>query len=213
MKSLRNTSKSSLHGIVRQYFLLRLVFGKSLPQENYFTIQGSARSVVNPDCLKPLNCKGLFTTTHANTHRPLIKPMVMAGGEHHVACSTAPIECEFDRLPDRNPRSGLIGIGLISGLRSLSLLGTKISISQPKVVPKSVVNPDCLKPLNCKGLFTTTHANTHRPLIKPMVMASGEHHAACSTLSIECEFDRLPDRNPGSGLIGIGLVSVLRTLL
>ena len=86
------------------------------------------------------------------------------------------------------------------------------SILNRKVVPKSVVNPDFLEPLNCKGLFTTTHANTHRPLIKPMIMASGEHHAACSTLSIECEFDRLPDRNPGSGLIGIGLVSVLRTL-
>ena len=66
------------------------------------------------------------------------------------------------------------------------------TISQPKVVPRSVVNPDCLKPLNCKGLFTTTHANTHRPLIKPMVMAGGEQHVACSTAPIECEFDRLP---------------------
>ena len=134
--------------------------------------------------------------------------MVMAS-EQHPAARLHPLSV-VDRLPDRNPGSGLIGIGLISGLRSLSL-GTKISISQPKVVPKSVVNPDCLKPLNCKGLFTTTHANTHRPLIKPMVMASGEHHAAVD-LSIECEFDRLPIATR-IRFIGIGLVSVLRTLL
>ena len=86
------------------------------------------------------------------------------------------------------------------------------TISQPKVVPRSVVNPDCLKPLNCKGLFTTTHAKTHRPLISPMLMKFGGHQATCSIQSNKVHFDRLPDRNLEPGLIGIGLASGLRTL-
>jgi hypothetical protein len=94
-------------------------------------------------------------------------------------------------------------------------ISTPVSINftyNHKVVPKSVVNPDCLKPLNCKGLFTTTHARTNRPLISPILMKFGGHQATCSIQSIRVDFDRLPDRNLEPGLIGIGLASGLRTL-
>jgi hypothetical protein len=169
------------------------------------------KSVVNPDCLKPLNCKGLFTTTHARTNRSSRRPLVMANDGRQAVCSRKLNRVGLDRLPDRNPESGLIGIGLASGLRTLSQSNNKNSFIH-KVVPKSVVNPDCLKPLNCKGLFTTTHAKTHRPLISPILMKFGGHQATCSIQSNKVHFDRLPDRNLEPGLIGIGLASGLRTL-
>ena len=169
------------------------------------------KSVVNPDCLKPLNCKGLFTTTHAKTHRPLRVPLVMASDGHQAVYSNQPFGVEFDRLPDRNSKSGLIGIGLASGLRTLSRFQNKNSFNH-KVVPKSVVNPDCLKPLNCKGLFATSHAKTHRLSCWQLKKVTGIHSATCTKTPSVAVFEKLLDRIPKLGLISIGLVSWLRTL-
>tara|TARA_B100002019_G_scaffold155223_1_gene133742 strand:- start:28 stop:660 length:633 start_codon:yes stop_codon:yes gene_type:complete len=86
------------------------------------------------------------------------------------------------------------------------------SILNRKVVPKSVVNPDFLEPLNCKGLFTT-HAISQSPnfqsLVKTMLgrMASIRH-----SLNYDEMACMLPERNSGPGLIGIGLVPKLRSL-
>ena len=79
-----------------------------------------------------------------------------------------------------------------------------------KVVPRSAVNPDFLEPFNCKGLFTTTHAITHRPHKEPLVAVRVGHWAKCEGPPVG--FSSLPDRNSGPGLIGIGLHLELLTL-
>ena len=89
---------------------------------------------------------------------------------------------------------------------------TSNSILKHKVVPRSVVNPDFLEPLNCKGLFTT-HAITQSPNFQSLVktvfgrMASIRHSLDYYEMAW-----KLPERNSGPGLIGIGLVPKLRTL-
>ena len=89
---------------------------------------------------------------------------------------------------------------------------TSNSILKHKVVPRSVVNPDFLKPLNCKGLFTT-HAISQCPNFKSLVktvfgrMASIRHSLIYDEMAW-----MLPERNSGPGLIGIGLVPKLRFL-
>ena len=80
-----------------------------------------------------------------------------------------------------------------------------------KVVPRSVVNPDFLEPLNCKGLFTT-NAKTQCLNKKPLEMVFCRQLAGYSSSLKNNELDNLPDRNPKSGLIGVGLSSGLRTL-
>ena len=131
------------------------------------------RSAVNPDFLEPFNCKGLFTTTHAITHRPHKEPLVAVRVGHWAKCEGPPVG--FSSLPDRNSGPGLIGIGLVWGLRTLY---SDISYYfKSKVVPRSAVNPDFLEPFNCKGLFTTTHAITHRPHNEPLVSVRAGHQA------------------------------------
>ena len=54
---------------------------------------------------------------------------------------------------------------------------TSNSILKHKVVPKSVVNPDFLEPLNCKGLFTThaiTQSPNFSPWLKTVIWANGK---------------------------------------
>ncbi len=85
------------------------------------------------------------------------------------------------------------------------------SFSNSEVVPRSVVNPDFLEPLNCKGLFTT-NAKTQCLNKKPLEKVFCRQLAGCSSSLKNNELDNLPDRNPKSGLIGVGLSSGLRTL-
>ena len=114
-----------------------------------------------------------------------------------------------DNLPSRNSYPGLIGIGLGSGLRSLSKNSHLHKFC--KVVPKSYVSLDFLEPLNCKGLFTT-HAITECPIIT--MMFSSIWHLAIHFLNSFKEGLRiaLSVRNSGPGLTGIGLAPELRTL-
>ena len=183
---------------------------RSVPSKLSLHSKVVPRSAVNPDFLEPFNCKGLFTTTKAITHRPPIMPLVTAYGRQRATCSEQPTKVAFSRLPDRNSGPGLIGIGLAWGLRTLY---SDISYYfKSKVVPKSAVNPDFLEPFNCKGLFTTTKAITHRPPIMPLETAYGRQRATRSEQPAKVVFGRLPDRNPRPGLIGIGLASGLRTL-
>ena len=77
------------------------------------------QSVANADALEPLYCKGLFTTLAItnNPIRRLSKSVIM----HKV---TSALSFLYDKtkawLLDRNSKSGLIGVGLASGLRAIS---------------------------------------------------------------------------------------------
>jgi hypothetical protein len=73
----------------------------------------------NSGTLDPLYCKGLFTTL-AITNNPIrrfSKSMIM-----HKVTSTLSFLCERTKvwLLDRNSKSGLIGVGLASCLRTIS---------------------------------------------------------------------------------------------
>ena len=73
----------------------------------------------NSGALDPLYCKGLFTTL-AITNNPIrrfSKSMIM-----HKVTSTLSFLCERTKvwLLDRNSKSGLIGVGLASCLRTIS---------------------------------------------------------------------------------------------
>ena len=115
------------------------------------------------------------------------------------------------RLPDRNSGAGSTGIGLAPSLRTL--FRTSSANFFNKVVPRSVVNPDHLEPFNCKGLFTTTHAITHRSQGKSVEKTCGEQWATRTHLSMKMDRSiRLSDRNSGPGSIGIGLLPGSRTL-
>ena len=76
-------------------------------------------SAASPDTLEPLYCKGLFTTL-AITNNPIkrfLKSLIM----QIVASSITFFQKKFLAwLLDRNSRSGLIGVGLTSGLRTIS---------------------------------------------------------------------------------------------
>ena len=80
------------------------------------------KSVVNPDFLEPFNCKGLFTT-HAITRSPIYLSLVKTIFGHML---TAPGTLDLNnvscRLTERNSGPGLIGIGLVPRLRTLSQL-------------------------------------------------------------------------------------------
>jgi hypothetical protein len=170
------------------------------------------RSTVNPDHLEPFNCIGLFTTTHAIKHRSQVKSVEKACREQLATDGHSSIRVnEWNRLPDRNSEPGSIGIGLVSGLRTL--LSTLFSNFQNKVVPRSAVNPDHLEPFICTGLFTTTHAIKHRSPIKSKDKTWHEQLVPDDHSSINLDkWCRLPDRNSGPGSIGIGQVPNSRTL-
>jgi len=77
------------------------------------------QSVANTDALEPLYCKGLFTTLAItnNPIRRLSKSVIV-----HKVTSALSFLCEKIEawLLDRNSESGLIGVGLASGLRAIS---------------------------------------------------------------------------------------------
>ena len=166
----------------------------------------------SPGHLEPFNCIGLFTTTHAIKHRSQVKSVEKAWREQLATDDHSSIRVdEWNRLPDRNSEPGSIGIGLVSGLRTL--LSTLFSNLQNKVVPRSAVNPDHLEPFNCKGLFTTTHAIKLRSPVKSVEKTWREQLATDAHSSIKVDkWNRLPYRNSEPGSIGIGLFPSLRTL-
>ena len=60
--------------------------------------------------------------------------------------------------------------------KSKQAVFTSNSILKHKVVPRSVVNPDYLEPLNCKGLFTTHNAMPKFQVLgKDCIWANGKH--------------------------------------
>jgi hypothetical protein len=166
----------------------------------------------SPGHLEPFNCIGLFTTTHAIKHRSLAKSMEKTWHEQRaVRNHSSSILDRWSRLPNRNSGSGSIGIGLISGLRTL--FSTSLSHLFNKVVPRSVVNLDHLEPFNCIGLFTTTHAIKLRSPVKSVEKTWREQLATDAHSSIKVDkWNWLPYRNSEPGSIGIGLFPSLRTL-
>ena len=112
---LSRTSSLNLVVIGSSLRLLRLF------SSNEFHIKCKVvpQSVANADALEPLYCKGLFTTL-AITNNPIrrfSKSMIM-----HKVTITLSFLCERTKvwLLDRNSKSGLIGVGLASGLRAIS---------------------------------------------------------------------------------------------
>lgn len=92
------------------------------------------KSVVNPDFLEPFNCKGLFTT-HAITQSPNFQSLVktMLGRMASIRHSLIYDEMAW-MLPERNSGPGLIGIGLVPKLRSLSYLNSSLILTVPIVL-------------------------------------------------------------------------------
>jgi hypothetical protein len=112
---LSRTSSLNFFGIGSNLGLLRLFSGN----EFHIKCKVVPQSVANADALEPLYCKGLFTTL-AITNNPIrrfSKSVIM-----HKVTSTLFFLCERTKvwLLDRNSKSGLIGVGLASGLRAIS---------------------------------------------------------------------------------------------
>jgi len=184
-----------------------------IPSMSQFPIKNKVvpMSAVNSGILEPFNCKGLFTTTHATKNRLPIKSFKKTAGEQWVIRTSSSMNVDkWLRLPNRNSGSGLIGIGLAPSLRTL--FRTSSANFFNKVVPRSAVNPDHLEPFNCKGLFTTTHAIINHSSEHSLDMPPFEHRTIRSNLSMRKDrLNRYPDRNSGSGLIGVGQALGLRT--
>ena len=112
---LSRTSSLNFIGIGSNLRLLRLFSSN----EFHIKCKGVPQSKANADTLEPLYCKGLFTTL-AITNNPitrLSKSVIM-----HKVTSALYFLCEKTKawVLDRNSKSGLIGVGLASGLRAIS---------------------------------------------------------------------------------------------
>jgi hypothetical protein len=73
------------------------------------------KPVVNPGIRTTLYCKGLFTTTHAKKNRTRCRALISVVPECTARCTS---RGWLRRLPDRDSKSGSIGIGLASSLRA-----------------------------------------------------------------------------------------------
>ena len=113
-----------LHSRTSSLNLIGIGLSSGLPKpflSNEFHIKCKVvpKSVANSDSLEPLYCKGLFTTL-AITKNP-IKRLLQSLIVHKVTSAlTFPYEKITAWLLDRNSKSGLIGVGLASGLRAIS---------------------------------------------------------------------------------------------
>lgn len=114
-----------------------------------------------------------------------------------------------DGLPTRTPILNLIDLGLDFGMRKL--FSSNKFHTMCKVVPISVVSPDILEPLYCKGLFTTL-AIINNPIKRFLKSLIIQKVVSSITFYQKKFWTRLLDRNSRSGLIGVGLTSGLRTI-
>ena len=97
------------------------------------------KSVVNPDFLEPFNCKGLFTT-HAITRSPLCLSLVKTTfGRMLTAPDTLELNNVSCRFTERNSGPGLIGIGLVPRLRTLSQLYSNFMFIVPVVIRSALI--------------------------------------------------------------------------
>jgi hypothetical protein len=109
------TSSSNFISLRSSLGLLRLF------SSNEFHIKCKVvpQSVANANPLEPLYCKGLFTTLAItnNPIRRLSKSVIV----HKVTSALTYLYEKIEAwLLDRNSKSGLIGVGLASGLRAIS---------------------------------------------------------------------------------------------
>lgn len=131
LKSHKNISAALYHDL--------MLYPNCRDTLNYtFNRKVVPKTVVNPDFLEPFNCKGLFTT-HAIKRSPLCLSLVKtAFGRMLTEPDTLELNNVSCRFTERNSEPGLIGIGLVPRLRTLSQLYSYLIFIVP-VVFRSVL--------------------------------------------------------------------------